>query len=134
MSGVKRVLVVEDEPLLLLDLVDALSDHGIEAVAFTSSRNAQLAFSDTSIDALITDIELPGGLSGLELARLFASQRPGLPVVIASGGVLPTPSELPAGAVFVAKPYRFSQILAALQNGAAAKMAASGPASIAAAA
>ena len=57
MSGVKRVLVVEDDPLLLLLLVDMLSDHGIEAVPFTSAQNAQSAFADHTIDGLITDIE-----------------------------------------------------------------------------
>jgi DNA-binding NtrC family response regulator len=124
MSNVKRVLVVEDEPLLLLELVDALADHGIEAVPFTSCRGAVEAMSDLQVDGLITDIELPGGMSGLELARLFAVARPDLPIVIASGGVVPKTGELPEMAAFVPKPYRFSQLLAGLSRPITTRLAA----------
>ena len=124
MSGLKRVMVVEDQALLLLDLVDALADHGIEAVPFTSARNAIQALHDTQVDGLITDIELGAGPSGLQLARTFAHAHPELPIVVVSGGVVPASWELPPTAVFAPKPYRFSQILAGLQPRSVASLAA----------
>src|SRR5690606_8711574 len=98
MPTLSRVLVVEDEIILLLDLVDNLAEHDIEAVPVTTAKGA-VSMIDT-IDALITDIELPGGYSGLQLARLAANLRPGLPIVVVSGGVRPSQDDLPAGAVF----------------------------------
>lgn len=113
MADLSRVLVVEDEIILLLDLVDNLADFGLEAVPVTSARGA-VALIDTRIDALITDIELPGGYSGLQLARLANKIRPGLPIVVVSGGVRPAANELPPNAVFLPKPYRMDDILSAL--------------------
>jgi len=115
MSSLSRILVVEDEILLLLDLVDGLADHGIEAVPVTSARGAA-SLLDSDIGALVTDIELPGGRDGLQLAHMAARRRPGLPVVVVSGGVRPTPQQMPPGAAFLPKPYRLTDILAALER------------------
>lgn len=108
-----RLLVVEDNILLLLDLVDGLADHGIETVPVSSADGA-LAYLTDHIDGLITDIELPGTLSGLDLARIVSTRRPGLPVVVVSGGLQPAPAQLPPGAVFIPKPYTLDRILTAL--------------------
>jgi DNA-binding NtrC family response regulator len=114
MSQLSRILAVEDQILLLLDLVDNLADYGIEAVPVTSARGA-VSLLD-GVDALITDIELPGGYNGLQLARLAARLRPGMPIVVVSGGVTPEPSDLPAGALFFPKPYRVEDLVAALKR------------------
>jgi DNA-binding NtrC family response regulator len=115
MSECARVLVVEDQPLLLLDLIDQLTDFGIEPLPAGSARTAaRLLASD--VDALITDIELGNGPDGLALARLAASHRPGLPIVVVSGGVRPAIADLPPGATFIPKPYRVGDIVAALDR------------------
>ncbi|MFN3938887.1 MAG: hypothetical protein ACK4KW_15090, partial [Gemmobacter sp.] len=75
------------------------------------------------IDALITDIELGNGPTGLTLARLAASRHPGLPIVVVSGGVTPKPGDMPAGAVFVPKPYCLEDILSALERHSVARAA-----------
>lgn len=115
MSSLSRVLVVDDEVLLLLDLADNLADHGIEAVPAATARSAASLLRG-NIDALITDIELPGSYDGLHLAGLAARERPDLPIVVVSGGVRPTRDQLPPGAVFIPKPYRIADILAALER------------------
>jgi DNA-binding NtrC family response regulator len=113
MSVLSRILVVEDQPLLLLDLVDQLAEHGLGVLPAGSARTAARLL-DANIDALVTDIELGDGPDGLALARLAASGNPGLPIVVVSGGVRPAASDLPTGAVFIPKPYTIDAILDAL--------------------
>lgn len=115
MARLSRILVVEDEVLLLLDLIDNLALRGFDAVPVSTARDA-VSLLATDIDALITDIELPGAYDGLQLARLAASQCPGLPIIVVSGGVRPSGDQLPAGAIFIPKPYRITDILAALER------------------
>ena len=122
MPEIAKVLVVEDQPLLLLDLIDQLADFGLEAVPAGSARTAARLLT-TDIDALVTDIELGDGPDGLCLARLAAEARPDLPIVVVSGGVRPQAADLPAGAAFIAKPYRVSDIVAALHRQAVSKAA-----------
>lgn len=121
MTTLSRVLVVEDEIITLLALVDDLADRHIEAVPVTTAKGAASLLA--SVDALITDIELPGAYDGLHLARLAAKQHPGLPIVVVSGGVTPTATQLPDGAVFIAKPYSVDDVLAALERQVIARAA-----------
>ena len=122
MSDLSRILVAEDEILLLLSLVDGLAEYGHEAVPVTSAR-AAVSLLDTGIDALVTDTELPGNYSGLQLARLTARLRPGLPIVVVSGGVRPKSDDLPPGAIFLPKPYRVEDIISALERQRTARAA-----------
>lgn len=122
MSHISRILVVEDNPLLLLDLCDQLTELGFSPLPATNA-GAGAHLLDKTIDALITDIELGAGPDGLALARLAASTLPHLPVIIVSGGVQPTAAELPPGALFFPKPYRVETLVRALQNATHAKAA-----------
>lgn len=115
MTTLSRILVVEDQPLLLLDLIDQLTDFNYESLPASSARTAARLLG-TSIQALITDIELGDGPDGLALARLAAETRPGLPIVVVSGGVCPSAAQLPPGAVFLPKPYLVADIVAALER------------------
>jgi DNA-binding response OmpR family regulator len=115
MSNLSKILVVEDSPLLLLDLCDQLEEMGYTPVSATTAATAARLVDDT-ITAMITDIELGLGPDGLALARLAAQARPGLPIVVVSGGVIPTATDLPSGAIFVPKPYSLDAVLAALHS------------------
>lgn len=116
MDGIRRVMVVEDEVMLLLDLVDNLADFGIESLPLSMADGAARTLCKSDIDALITDIELPGNNSGLDLAWRCAQLRPNLPIVVVSGGVRPTRAQLPPNAIFVPKPYGIQQILDGLDR------------------
>lgn len=115
MSTNPRILVVEDQPFLLLDLIDQLAELEFDTVPASNARTAAHML-DARIDALITDIELGSGPTGLTLARLAASRHPGMPIVVVSGGVTPKPDDMPAGAVFVPKPYSLEDIINALES------------------
>lgn len=115
MTALSRILVVEDQPLLLLDLIDQLADYDIHALPAGSAGTAARLIG-AGIDALVTDIELGEGPDGLALARLASEARPGLPIVVVSGGIRPAAAQLPPGAVFLPKPYRVADIVAALER------------------
>lgn len=79
------ILVVEDDPLLRLGMVCMLRDMGYQASAAQDAMHAlPMLQSGIGIDVLITDYSMPG-MTGIELARRMAAQRPDLQVVIMSG-------------------------------------------------
>lgn len=59
---------------------------------------------ETAIRLLVTDIDMPGSMDGLKLARLTRDRWPPVKIVVISGRVKPLPSELPADAQFLTKP------------------------------
>ena len=122
MSHISKILVVEDNPLLLLDLCDQLTELGFSPLpATTAGAGAHLL--DETVDALITDIELGAGPDGLALARLAASTLPRLPIIVVSGGVRPSATDLPAGTLFFPKPYRVETLVRALRGPTTARAA-----------
>lgn len=63
------ILVVEDEPLLNLDISDALSAKGYEVIAVTNADDAIKALEFRhDIHTIFTDIDMPGSMDGLKLA------------------------------------------------------------------
>lgn len=84
---VGMVLVVEDEPLILLDVETALHEAGFEVVAVTDAVQALAAFDAEpgKFKGLITDIRLGNGQSGWEVAKHLRQAIPTIPVVYMSG-------------------------------------------------
>lgn len=113
-----RILVVEDEFLIRLTLVEALSDEGFDvAEAETGDLALPMLQSDTSIQVLLTDIQLPGILDGRNLARRARETRPDLPVLFMTGR--PDPAMEAAATPldrYIAKPYTLSDICSAVRS------------------
>ncbi len=109
------VLVVEDEALLLFTIADDLRDAGFRVFEATNAP-AAVKLLDTlgSIDALFTDIDMPGGMNGLELAQLVRSRFPEAGVVVTSGHVQLKDADLPAGGRFMPKPYTPNAVIGAI--------------------
>ncbi|MDR7147528.1 response regulator [Rhizobium sp. BE258] len=107
----RTVLIVEDEFLIRMMLADTLRDEGYDVVEAENVLEAIAALARRKIDAVVTDIDMPGGLSGLDLARMISLTSMPVPVIIASGGHCLRPDELPGGATFIAKPYRLETIV-----------------------
>jgi CheY-like chemotaxis protein len=101
------LLVVEDDILVRLTLVDALSDLGFEVLEAEDAHYALSVLCERSdIDLLLSDINLPGGADGFALARAARVVRPDLPVIYASGRYTRAePHQQVAGARFLAKPF-----------------------------
>ncbi len=114
------VLVVEDEPLLLMMALDLVEDAGYEAVL---ARNADEALdilqARTDIRIVFTDIDMPGSMNGMRLAAMVRDRWPPIEIIIVSGHVTVTENELPPRSVFYSKPYDTSKVTAQLHRMAA---------------
>ena len=117
----KTVLLVEDEILLREATSDDLRDLGYDPVCAGRADEAwEILKNGTPLEAMITDIRMPGEWDGWELARQARTLRPELGVIYVSGysDAQHQPVE---GAVYLKKPYRFDDIREALERiGAAA--------------
>jgi CheY-like chemotaxis protein len=83
-SGV--VLVVEDEPPVRMVVVDVLSDLGYTVLEAGDGRaGLQIVESTARVDLLLTDVGLPGGMNGRQLADASRQRRPDLKVLFMTG-------------------------------------------------
>lgn len=112
------LLVVEDDFLVRLTLVDALSDDGFEVLEAADAQEAlNLICTRRDIAAMLTDINLPGGADGFALARAVRVIRPGLPILYASGRYRTVEEGNPVeGARFLAKPFTPSLAAAVIRD------------------
>jgi two-component system, response regulator PdtaR len=111
----KRVLVVEDEPLVRMFAAEILAEAGYEVIeAGTGEEALQIIATGTPLAAVMTDIEMPGPVDGLELARIIEARWPAIAVVVVSGRRLPRPEELPLEAQFLTKPYSAARLVETL--------------------
>ncbi|MFJ4394465.1 PAS domain-containing protein [Pseudomonas sp. NPDC089395] len=89
-SSGETVLVVDDEPTVRMFVSEALGNCGYIVIeAADSLAGLQLLRSDTPIDLLVTDIGLPGGIDGRQMADAGRGTRPGLPVLFMTGYAQP---------------------------------------------
>jgi len=85
---VKRILIVEDEPLIAFDNETMLADLGYEVVATLDSFDTAIAQLETEeIHLILTDLRLSGKRTGMDLAR--AAKGRGVPILFATGHELP---------------------------------------------
>ena len=112
------VLIVEDETLISHLIADWLNERGF-AVHEAASGDEALAYIDRGgpVDVMFTDVNLPGSLSGAELAAEVRARRPELPIVYASGRYRADEiAPLVSRSVFVAKPYDPADVCSLLER------------------
>jgi DNA-binding NtrC family response regulator len=107
------VLIVDDDPIILMDMAQSLADAGI--VVF-EARNAdealQVLSTRTDVRMTITDVDMGGeGLDGFQLAKMIATRWPEVGLLIVSGQSRPKATDLPEGARFLAKPCASSSLI-----------------------
>ncbi|RXG88414.1 CHASE3 domain-containing protein [Bradyrhizobium zhanjiangense] len=127
-GGAETIFVVEDDTLVRNFVTAQLQSLGYKTVAAPDSRAAlQLIEAGQPFDLLFTDIVIPGGMSGRELAEEVAKRRPGLKVLYTSGytdNAIVHHGKLDDGVMLLTKPYRRNQlaemIRKALNGGVAA--------------
>jgi CheY-like chemotaxis protein len=99
-------LVVDDEPLILMDAADMLADEGFAVIEVTTADQAyDFLGKHSSLQLVFTDVEMPSDLDGFDLARVVAERWPHIRVIIASGAAKPEPGDLPQNATFIHKPF-----------------------------
>lgn len=100
------VLLVEDEPLVRMCAADILEDEGFEVIeAATAPAALKILEKRDDVTALFTDIDMPGGMNGLELAGIVHSRWPHIALVVTSGVCRVGADNLPGDGVFIGKPY-----------------------------
>jgi two-component system, response regulator PdtaR len=118
-SATKRpvVLIVEDEFLLRMNTAEMVGDAGFDVVEAGDADEAiAILEARPDIHVVFTDIQMPGSMDGLKLARFVRGRWPPIKIVATSGFVNVGKDDLPEGGRFVPKPYRPEQIVAALRE------------------
>ena len=109
-SGRGRILMVEDDELVRGHVASQLTSLGYQVVAASNAREAIEVLSGSSdFDLLFTDIVMPGGINGRQLAAQVRVTHPTLPVLFTSGyaeNAIVHHDRLEPGVDFLAKPYR----------------------------
>jgi len=110
------VLVVEDEFLLRMDAADMIAAAGFEVVEAADADAAiEILEARNDIAVIFTDIQMPGSMDGLKLARAVRGRWPPIKI-IATSGVHVGESDLPEGGRFLPKPYNSAQIAVVLRQ------------------
>jgi DNA-binding response OmpR family regulator len=110
---VKRILVVEDEPLTAFDNETMLNAAGYEVVATLDGFDEALEILDREqIDLILSDIRLRSEETGIDLAK--AAKTRGVPTLFATGHRIDAASEVAIGCL--QKPYSDRQLKAAIRS------------------
>lgn len=112
----RTILIVDDEATIRMLLVDIFTDLGFTTLqAQDSVAGLGLLQGGTRIDLLITDVGLPGGMNGRQMAEAALPHRPGLKVLFVSGyaaNALQSRGHLTPGTHLLMKPFTIDQIAA----------------------
>ncbi len=113
------VLVVEDEPSVRMIIADVLSDCGyIVLEAGNASSGLDILRSSAAIDLLLTDVGLPEGMNGWQLADAARMLRPGLKVLFITGYATSVVGDslLEQGMQVITKPFKVDALAARVQQ------------------
>jgi PAS domain S-box-containing protein len=128
--GNETILVVEDDPFVRSSVILRVESLGYKVVLAVDGREAVMKLrTNPEIDMLFTDIVMPGGMSGWEVAELAQQMRPGLPTVFTSGYALEAlvdQGRAPMKSIVLTKPYRKAELAHRLREALAATSLVSG--------
>jgi PAS domain S-box-containing protein len=116
----ERVLVVDDEPTVRMLVAEVLEQFGYVAIeASDGAMGLKVLQSGTAVDLLVTDIALPGGVNGRQLADAARALRPGLPVLFITGyaeNALIGNGQLEPGMQVITKPFAMEALASRIQD------------------
>ena len=111
------VLVVEDEMMLRMKVVDMVEDAGYIPVEAVDADEAMAVLqSRNDIALMLTDVQMPGSMNGLELAHAVHERWPPIKIILASGQLKLSASEIPLDSRFFGKPLQSAEIIAEMQE------------------
>lgn len=112
-DGSTVVLLVEDEFLVRFSIADELRGAGLTVIEAADATEAWTYLkSGGRADLVFSDIQMPGGMSGIDLAHRLRADYPTIPLILTSGNI---PADSVNGlAPFVRKPYRFDVVISAI--------------------
>ena len=111
------VLVVEDDPLVRMVAADTVQGAGFETIEAADADSAIVILeARKDIRIVVTDIQMPGSMDGLRLARAIRDRWPPIEVILTSGVIKLQERDLPERGVFLAKPYLPEDLAGALSR------------------
>lgn len=120
-GGKKSIFVVEDEDALRDFITESLQQYGYDVMQASDGVEAEAVFrtANRTVDVLITDMVMPNGVSGGELASRLMAAQPGLKVIYTSGystELLDNADVLVEGENFLPKPFNLPRLISAVQR------------------
>jgi len=113
------VLLVEDQPLVRLMTADLLLEANFRVIEAADAEEAlRVLKAEVSVDVLLSDVEMPPGINGYDLANHVHQHWPLVEILIMSGREWPRENDLPPGAAFLAKPFSNAALLSHVQAAA----------------
>jgi signal transduction histidine kinase len=115
----ETILVVEDNPEIRRLVMRQLSGLGYRAIETGSGPEALEVLNREPVDLLLTDIVMPGGLDGVDLARIAIEKWPALKVVLTSGfpeARIDIESEMLRSLHLLSKPYSRAELATMLRS------------------
>jgi DNA-binding NtrC family response regulator len=79
------ILVVDDEPSVLLTYSIILRHNGYEVMGVATAREAKVVLEEQSFDMLVCDLALEGSRSGLDVLDFARALYPGIPAILLTG-------------------------------------------------
>ena len=101
-------LVADDDALIRMDACEILKEAGFRCHDAATAEQAVelLGTFGQNVQLLFTDVSMPPGkMTGFDLARRCARDWLEISILVASGGTLPRPGDMPDGALFIRKPF-----------------------------
>jgi CheY-like chemotaxis protein len=111
------VLIVEDDFLLRMDAADMIKAAGFEVIeAGNADQALEVLEARPDITVVFTDIQMPGSMDGLKLARAVRGRWPPIKIIATSGRLHVDEVDLPEGGRFLPKPYSHAQVTRVLRE------------------
>lgn len=111
------VLVVEDEPLIRMDISEQLEDFVFTVLVAANADDAlEILMVNRDIRVVFTDVDMPGSMDGLKFAAAVGDRWPPIRIIVTSGHRRVTSSDLPAESQFIGKPYLAADIATAMRQ------------------
>lgn len=125
-----EVLVVEDQFATRMVAADAISDMGLCVREAGDAEEALREMNEhPDIGVLFTDLQMPGLMSGLDLAEHVHKDWPEVELIVTSGGIKVEESELPDNGTFISKPYQANRLAEIVSQKVEDRLSESDPAS-----
>jgi CheY-like chemotaxis protein len=111
------VLVVDDEVFARLFAIQIFLDEGFTVLeAADAEEGLSVLERNEDVGLLFTDINMPGPLDGLALAKRVRDTHPDIALVATSGCMAPGDEALPWGSRFIAKPYTAHALMTTIRE------------------
>jgi CheY-like chemotaxis protein len=112
-----RILVVEDETLIRMVGAEILEDAGFDVLEAADADEALCILkAHEDVLLLFSDIDMPGSMDGLNLARIVHERWPNIRLLLTSGRLELTDAEVPDAGKFISKPWMSEKLISDIRD------------------